>query len=56
MMRHVRRLRDERGVTIILVEHDMQAVMGLCDMHHRDELRQALAEGTPRTDRATIRV
>ena len=31
MMRHVRQLRDERGITIMLVEHDMQAVMGLCD-------------------------
>ena len=27
----VRRVRDEQGVTIMLIEHDMQAVMGLCD-------------------------
>ena len=32
MAGHVRQLRDERGVTIMLVEHDMQAVMGLCDI------------------------
>ena len=32
MMGHIRQLRDERGVTVMLVEHDMQAVMGLCDV------------------------
>ena len=30
MMELMRRVRD-RGVTLLLVEHDMQAVMGLCD-------------------------
>ncbi|WP_137891227.1 ABC transporter ATP-binding protein [Ramlibacter sp. 2FC] len=27
----IRRLRDERGITILLVEHDMPLVMGVCD-------------------------
>jgi branched-chain amino acid transport system ATP-binding protein len=47
MMRHVRRLRDERGVTIMLVEHDMQAVMGLCDRITVMNFGRKLAEGTP---------
>jgi branched-chain amino acid transport system ATP-binding protein len=47
MMRHVRQLRDERGVTIMLVEHDMQAVMGLCDIITVMNFGTRLAEGTP---------
>ena len=27
----IRRLRDERGITVLLVEHDMPLVMGVCD-------------------------
>ncbi|CAH1648275.1 MULTISPECIES: ABC transporter ATP-binding protein [unclassified Chelatococcus] len=27
----IRRLRDERGISILLVEHDMPLVMGVCD-------------------------
>ena len=35
------------GVTIILVEHDMKAVMGLCDELTVLNFGQLLAEGTP---------
>jgi branched-chain amino acid transport system ATP-binding protein len=27
----IRRLREERGITVLLVEHDMPLVMGVCD-------------------------
>ncbi|MBU6497990.1 MAG: ABC transporter ATP-binding protein [Rhodospirillales bacterium] len=27
----IRRLRDERGISVLLVEHDMPLVMGICD-------------------------
>ncbi|MBM3484337.1 MAG: ABC transporter ATP-binding protein [Alphaproteobacteria bacterium] len=37
----------ERGVTILLVEHDMRAVMGLCDRITVLNFGQLLAEGTP---------
>lgn len=47
MMEHVRRLRDERGITIMLVEHDMQAVMGLCEQITVMNFGQLLTEGTP---------
>jgi branched-chain amino acid transport system ATP-binding protein len=46
MMDLVRRVRD-RGVTILLVEHDMQAVMGLCDRITVLNFGQLLTEGTP---------
>ncbi len=56
MMGHVRQLRDERGVTIMLVEHDMQAVMGLCDTITVMNFGSALAEGTPQEVRNDPRV
>ncbi len=46
MMDLVRRLRDD-GVTILLVEHDMQAVMGLCERITVMNFGSLLAEGTP---------
>jgi branched-chain amino acid transport system ATP-binding protein len=46
MMELIRRVRD-RGVTILLVEHDMAAVMGLCDRITVLNFGRLLAEGTP---------
>ena len=48
----VRRLRDEQGVTVMLIEHDMQAVMGLCEMITVMNFGTLLAEGTPEEVRA----
>jgi branched-chain amino acid transport system ATP-binding protein len=48
----VRRLRDEQGVTIMLIEHDMQAVMGLCETITVMNFGTLLAEGTPDEVRA----
>ncbi|RUM97820.1 ABC transporter ATP-binding protein [Pseudaminobacter arsenicus] len=47
MMEHVRRIRDEHDMTIMLVEHDMQAVMGLCERITVMNFGQLLMEGTP---------
>ena len=46
MMDLVRRVRG-RGVTILLVEHDMQAVMGLCGKITVLNFGRLLSEGTP---------
>ena len=46
MMDIVRKVRD-RGITILLVEHDMQAVMGLCDRITVLNFGRLLTEGTP---------
>ena len=46
MMGLVRKVQD-RGVTILLVEHDMQAVMGLCDTIAVLNFGKLLTTGTP---------
>lgn len=46
MMALTRKIRDT-GVTIILVEHDMKAVMGLCDRLTVLNFGTLLSEGTP---------
>ena len=48
----VKRLRDEQDVTIMLIEHDMQAVMGLCETITVMNFGTLLAEGTPEEVRA----
>ena len=42
----IRRIRDD-GVTILIVEHVMQAVMNLCDRVHVLAQGKLIAEGTP---------
>ncbi len=46
MMGLMRKLRDDR-VTILIVEHDMQAIMGLCDRITCMSFGRLLAEGGP---------
>lgn len=46
MMDLIRKVRD-RGVTILLVEHDMKAVMGLSDRITVMDFGQKIAEGFP---------
>lgn len=43
----IRKIRD-LGVTVVLVEHDMELVMDVCDAIVVLNLGQKLAEGTPR--------
>lgn len=43
----IRRIRDT-GVTVVLVEHDMELVMDICDRIVVLNLGRKLAEGTPR--------
>ena len=47
LMRIVRRLRDEFDLTILLIEHDMHFVSGLCDEITVLNFGQTLAHGTP---------
>ncbi|NDJ62525.1 MAG: ABC transporter ATP-binding protein [Chloroflexi bacterium] len=47
MMHFIRRLRDERGLTIFLIEHDMKVVMSISDQVSVMDYGQKIAEGTP---------
>ncbi len=51
----VARLRDE-GRTILLVEHDMKVVMGLCETVFVLDHGEKIAEGPPRDVQADPRV
>jgi ABC-type branched-subunit amino acid transport system ATPase component/ABC-type branched-subunit amino acid transport system permease subunit len=43
----LRRIRDELDCSILIVEHDMPLLMGVCDRVYAMELGQVIAEGTP---------
>jgi branched-chain amino acid transport system ATP-binding protein len=47
MMGMLRRIRDQKGVTIVLVEHDMRAMMGLSEHMLALNFGEKIAEGTP---------
>lgn len=56
MVALVRRLRDERGVTVLLVEHDMPAVMKISDRIVCINFGEKIAEGSPAEIQADPRV
>ena len=49
LMKIVRRIRDEYDVTILLIEHDMKFVSGLCDEITVLNFGTVLSQGTPET-------
>ena len=51
----VRRL-PERGTSVLLVDHDMSLVLGICDVVHVLDFGRLLASGTPAEVRADERV
>ena len=53
----IRRLRDDLGITIVLVAHDIPLVMNLCDRVQVLNYGQTICEGTPervRSDPAVV--
>jgi len=48
LMELIRRLRDELSLTLMVVEHDMELVMGLCERVAVLHDGRKIAEGTPR--------
>ena len=47
LMRLIRFIRDRFGLAILLVEHDMKVVMGICERIHVLEYGRKIAEGDP---------
>lgn len=56
MTRFIRRLRDELGITIILIEHDMRVVMGISDQITVLDYGIKIAEGNPSQIQSNPRV
>jgi branched-chain amino acid transport system ATP-binding protein len=52
----MRRLRDERGITIVLIEHDMRVVMGVSERISVLDHGEKIAEGAPADVRSNPRV
>ena len=55
-MHFIRRLRDELGITILLIEHDMKVVMGISEMITVMDFGKVIAKGTPDEIKANPRV
>jgi len=54
--RLIRKLREERGVSVLIVEHDMPLVMGLCDRILVVNQGAPIALGTPNEVKANAQV
>jgi len=52
----VARLRTDKGLTVLLIEHDMKIVMGVSDRVTVLEFGQKIAEGTPKDVQSDPRV
>ena len=52
----IRKLRDELGITILLIEHDMRVVMGISESITVLDYGQKIAEGLPAAIQSNVQV
>ena len=52
----IRRIRDELGITVLLIEHDMRVVMGISDYITVLDHGEKIAEGLPKAIRTNPKV
>jgi len=56
LMHLVRSLRDDHGVTILLIEHDMRFVMGICEIIYVLDYGEVISVGNPEAIRSDPKV
>ncbi|HLJ56519.1 MAG TPA: branched-chain amino acid ABC transporter ATP-binding protein/permease, partial [Chthonomonadaceae bacterium] len=56
LMALIRTIRDDFGLTILLIEHDMKLVMGICERVYVLDYGKIIAEGTPAEVRRNAKV
>jgi branched-chain amino acid transport system ATP-binding protein len=56
LMTFIRTIRDKFGLTILLIEHDMKVVMGVCEHMWVLDYGVTIAEGPPESIRKNPRV
>lgn len=56
LMGLIRQIRDDFGLTILLIEHDMKLVMGICERIYVLDYGKVIAEGTPQEIRSNPKV
>jgi branched-chain amino acid transport system ATP-binding protein len=49
LMALINRLRSEFGLTVLLIEHDMRVVMGICERIYVLDYGEVIASGSPAT-------
>ena len=52
----IRRIRDELGITVLLIEYDMRVVMGISDYITVLDHGEKIAEGLPKAIRTNPKV
>ena len=56
LMDFIHKIRDDFGIAILLIEHHMQVVMGVCSRMYVLEYGITIADGTPDEIRKNPRV